>query len=85
MSLHCFPLGLLLLEEALPQLPLGKLEYVSLVVLETAIIWVLWKALLEKGKLLEELLREQMKFLGQAESVLERIERHMDSSSHSAK
>lgn len=85
MSLHCFPLGLLLLEEALPQLPLGKLEYVSLVALETAIIWVLWKAYREKGRLLVDLMREQMKFLGQAESVLERIERHMDSSSQSGK
>lgn len=84
MNLHYHPLALLLLED-MPQLPLGKLEYISLVALETAIIWVLWKAYREKVALLVELMREQMKFMGQAENVLERIERHMESSNQSDK
>jgi len=82
MNLLCHPSALLLLQE-LPRLPLGKLEYISLVALETAIIWILWKAYRDQVSANMQMMEKQTEFVGKIEGILDRVERFLDSQRHS--
>jgi hypothetical protein len=66
-------------EGAAVPLPFGKIEYVSLAAFQAVVIWVLWKQYQAKDKLLDELMREQMRFLERNESVLKRFEEFLTS------
>lgn len=68
-----------LLQEAVPNLPFGKLEYVSLAAFQTVVIWVLWKQYQAKDEMLDKLMQQQMRFLERNESVLKRFEEFLDS------
>jgi uncharacterized protein YigA (DUF484 family) len=67
----------------LPQLPIGRLEQISIVALETAIIWVLWKAYREKDSQLQDLIQKNIANDTRLTVVMDRVERLLDSLKHS--
>ena len=67
----------------IPTLPIGRLEQISIVALETAIIWILWKAYREKDSQLQDLIQKIIANDTKQTTVMERVERLLDSSRHS--
>lgn len=64
----------------LPPIPIGRFEQMSIVALETGIIWVLWRAFREKDQQLQEVLKSTIENDTRQVAVLERVERLLDSS-----
>lgn len=64
----------------LPPLPLGRLEQISIVALETAIIWILWRAYREKDAQLQDLTKKIIESDVRQLAVMERVEHLLDSS-----
>jgi hypothetical protein len=67
----------------MPQLPIGRLEQISIVALETGIIWVLWKAYREKDAQIQSLIERIIASDTKHAAILERVERLLDSQRHS--
>ena len=63
----------------LPALPIGRLEQISITALETAIIWVLWKAYREKDSQLQDLIQKNIANDTRLTVVMDRVERLLDS------
>ena len=80
-----FPVLGLILQSAtdLPPLPLGRLEQISIVALETAIIWILWKAYREKDSQLVDLTKKVIESDTHQLEVMRRVERLLESQRHS--
>jgi uncharacterized protein YigA (DUF484 family) len=76
-------LAFLLQTSDLPALPIGRLEQISIVALETAIIWVLWKAYREKDSQLQDLIQKNIANDTRLTVVMDRVERLLDSLKHS--
>ena len=70
-------------QSELPQLPIGRLEQISIVALETGIIWILWKAYREKDNQLQDLIQKIITNDTKQTVVMERVERLLDSQRHS--
>lgn len=79
-----YPVLGLILQSAtdLPPLPLGRLEQISIVALETAIIWILWRAYQEKDRQLQDLIKKIIESDAKQLAVMERVEHLLDSSRH---
>lgn len=72
-------LGFIQLATDLPPLPVGRLEQISIVALETAIIWILWRAYREKDNQLHDLTKKIIESDVKQLSVMERVEHLLDS------
>jgi hypothetical protein len=75
------PLLGLILQSAtdLPQLPLGRLEQVSMVALLMTICVILWRAYQEKDRQLQDLIKKIIESDAKQLSVMERVEHLLDS------
>ncbi len=75
-----FPLlGFIQLATDLPQLPIGRLEQISIVALETAIIWILWRAYREKDNQLADLTKKIIETDTQQLELMRRVDRLLES------
>ena len=77
------PLAILIQSADIPTLPIGRLEQISIVALETAIIWILWRAYREKDSQLQDLIQKIIQNDTKQTVVMERVERLLDSQRHS--
>ena len=66
----------------MPSLPIGRLEQMSIVALETGIIWILWKAYREKDSQLQDLIQKIIQNDTRQTVIMERVERLLDSQKH---
>ena len=69
----------LLQSSDLPTLPIGRLEQISITALETAIIWILWRAYREKDKQLQDQTAQIIASDTKIAATMERVERLLDS------
>ncbi len=67
------------LQADIPGIPAKLWESGAIVVLETAALFVLWKAYREQGKALEELTRQIIETSARENLLTERIERLLES------
>jgi hypothetical protein len=77
---HC--LGIILQSPTDLPASLGKIEQLSIVALETFIIWVLWKAYREKDNQLQDLTKKIIESDVKQLSVMERVEDLLQSLKH---